>query len=55
MTESIYNLNKSMKDQSLKLAEAIQFSIMATVEIKGAVDIAVEWIETTLAKCKEKF
>ncbi|MGN4927920.1 lipase family protein [Bacillus cereus group sp. MYBK14-1] len=35
-------------------AEAIQFSIMATVEIKGAVDIAVEWIETTLAKCKEK-
>ena len=26
---------------------------MATVEIKGAVDIAVEWIETTL-KCKEK-
>ncbi|MGQ7105435.1 lipase family protein [Bacillus cereus group sp. Bce041] len=35
-------------------AEAIQFSLMATVEIKGAVDIAVEWIETTLAKCKEK-
>ncbi|OTX87805.1 lipase [Bacillus thuringiensis serovar londrina] len=35
-------------------AEAIQFSIMATVEIKGAIDIAVEWIETTLAKCKEK-
>ena len=27
---------------------------MATVEIKGAVDIAVEWIETTLAKCKGK-
>ena len=27
---------------------------MATIEIKGTVDTAVEWIETTLAKCKEK-
>ena len=27
---------------------------MATIEIKSTVDTAVEWIETTLAKCKEK-
>ncbi|PGD04266.1 lipase [Bacillus wiedmannii] len=53
--ESIYNLNKKYEGLKSQITgEAIQFSIMATVEIKGAVDIAVEWIESTLAKCKEK-
>ncbi|PGR38199.1 lipase [Bacillus cereus] len=55
VTESIYNLNKKYEGLKSQITgEAIQFSIMATIEIKGAVDIAVEWIETTLAKCKEK-
>ena len=41
MTESIYNLNKKYEGLKSQItAEAIQFSIMATVEIKGAVDIA---------------
>ncbi|HHT7224846.1 MULTISPECIES: lipase family protein [Bacillus] len=55
VAESIYNLHKKYEGLKSQItAEAIQFSIMATIEIKGAVDTAVEWIETTLAKCKEK-
>ncbi|PDY47333.1 lipase [Bacillus pseudomycoides] len=33
---------------------AIKYSIVAILEIKSAVDTAVDWIETTLAKCKEQ-
>ncbi|HDR4571461.1 MULTISPECIES: lipase family protein [Bacillus cereus group] len=46
--------NKFESIKSTVATEAIKFSIAATIEIKSAVDTAVDWIETTLAKCKEK-
>ncbi|PEP50251.1 lipase family protein [Bacillus pseudomycoides] len=53
--ESISRLNKKYEGlKSQVTIEAIKFSMAATIEIKSAVDTAVDWIETTLAKCKEK-
>ncbi|EJR39499.1 lipase family protein [Bacillus mycoides] len=53
--EGLENSNQKYEHiKSKAMSEAVKFSIVATIEIKGAVDTAVEWIETTLAKCKEK-
>ncbi|MCI0764344.1 lipase [Bacillus sp. TL12] len=53
--EGISELNQKYENMKSKItSEAIKFSITATIEIKSAVDTAVDWIETTLAKCKEK-
>ncbi|AWC32527.1 lipase family protein [Bacillus cytotoxicus] len=53
--EGLSELNQTYENMKSKItSEAIKFSIAATIEIKSAVDTAVDWIETTLAKCKEK-
>ncbi|MBC6975020.1 lipase [Bacillus sp. Xin] len=53
--EGLSELKQKYENMKSKItSEAIKFSITATIEIKSAVDTAVDWIETTLAKCKEK-
>ncbi|MFD0770371.1 lipase [Bacillus sp. CGMCC 1.60114] len=53
--EGISRLNKKYEGIKSQITiEAIKFSMAASIEIKSTIDAAIDWIEKSLATCKEK-